>query len=635
LIRHLDLSLICVRAVADGDLSARIPVSGSADELGELQQSINVMVATIQARTRQQQATANALRNSQAEISDRLLRVQRQQAALAVIANHPTSVQGDFEAALPVITATVADALDVARVGIWLLSDDRTVLRCVAMFERTPSQSAVGTMLRTDDYPAYFEAFLSGRVIDAHDARLDPRTQEFAVGYLQPLGITALLDAAIRLAGPVVGIVCHEHIGSARTWQSDEVSFAGEVADQVAQVLANSERRRAVEELERLRGLLRDIIDSMPSLLVGVDAEGRVTQWNREAERLTGRQAAAVHGQPVMTMLPQLAPHLNQVSAAIRERRPYTATKVAQDWAGQSRYADVTIYPLTGKGMQGAVIRLDDVTERVRIEEMIIQSEKMLSVGGLAAGMAHEINNPLAGILQNAQVVCQRLQVDFPKNRTVAAACGVNLESLAAYLQQRSIGPMLEAIIASGQRAARIVENILSFSRKSESRFTPQDLRGLLDRTVELAASDYDLKKKYDFRQITIVREYAADVPPVRCEAGKVQQVFLNILRNGAEAMTANRPLGRVPRFVLRVQPEGEWVRVEIEDNGPGMTEAVRKRAFEPFFTTKGLGEGTGLGLSVSYFIITENHGGTLAVSSVPEQGANFIIRLPQRVRTG
>jgi signal transduction histidine kinase len=123
-------------------------------------------------------------------------------------------------------------------------------------------------------------------------------------------------------------------------------------------------------------------------------------------------------------------------------------------------------------------------------------------------------------------------------------------------------------------------------------------------------------------------------VPVVPCEATKIQQVFLNILRNGAEAMVEARghEAGEEesePRFVLRVMREGDMARIEIEDNGPGMSWTTRKRAFEPFFTTKGPGAGTGLGLSVSYFIITENHGGTMAVASAGGNGTTFTIRLP------
>jgi signal transduction histidine kinase len=150
---------------------------------------------------------------------------------------------------------------------------------------------------------------------------------------------------------------------------------------------------------------------------------------------------------------------------------------------------------------------------------------------------------------------------------------------------------------------------------------------------VDLAGSDYDLKKKYDFRQVEILREYAFDVPPVLCEAGKIQQVLLNLLRNGAEAMQemAGKGDGYQPRFILRLGHEKEAgkVRIELEDNGPGMDAAVCKRVFEPFFTTKPTGKGTGLGLSVSYFIVAENHGGEMSVVSAPGKGTTFIVELP------
>jgi signal transduction histidine kinase len=126
------------------------------------------------------------------------------------------------------------------------------------------------------------------------------------------------------------------------------------------------------------------------------------------------------------------------------------------------------------------------------------------------------------------------------------------------------------------------------------------------------------------------VKEFAADLPRVPCEKSKIQQVLLNVLRNGAEAMAEKETWdGLPPRFVLRTSSEGDMARIEIEDNGPGMDEATRKRVFEPFFTTKSVNRGTGLGLSVSYFIITEDHGGTLTVSSAEGKGTTFVIRLP------
>lgn len=273
------------------------------------------------------------------------------------------------------------------------------------------------------------------------------------------------------------------------------------------------------------------------------------------------------------------------------------------------------------------MIRLDDVTERVHMEEILIQSEKMLSVGGLAAGMAHEINNPLAGMIQNAQVLRDCLSPGLERNVRVAVECGTTIEAINQYAEKREIPSMLNSIIGAGRRAAEIVENMLTFSRKSESKFAPHSLAELCDKTIQLAESDYDLKKKYDFRQIAIMREYQPDVPDILCEGTKIQQVLLNLLKNSAQAMAGMKD--RAPQITLRIWKEMEMACVEIEDNGPGMDETMRKRVFEPFFTTKEVGEGTGLGLSISYFIITENHGGTIGVQSTPGHGVKFTIRLP------
>jgi signal transduction histidine kinase len=265
----------------------------------------------------------------------------------------------------------------------------------------------------------------------------------------------------------------------------------------------------------------------------------------------------------------------------------------------------------------------------VRIEEMMVQSEKMLSVGGLAAGMAHEINNSLGVILQASQNVLRRVSPELSANVQAAEACGTTLASIRRYLEEREVSQFLQDIRDSGLRAAEIVENMLAFSRKPDAGGSLTPLADLLERTLLLAENDYDLRRRYDFRQIEIVREYHPDAPPLVCQPSRMQQVFFNILRNGAEAMNESRDSGRPPRFILRVLPQAHTVRVEIGDNGPGMDETTRKRVFEPFFTSKPPGVGTGLGLSFSYFIVTENHGGTLSVTSSPGAGSRFVIELP------
>ena len=390
-----------------------------------------------------------------------------------------------------------------------------------------------------------------------------------------------------------------------------------------------NESRQADQEMARMRHYLKNFVDAMPSILVGVDLQGRVTQWNRSAGLMTGVEDSFALGQPVTGLLPMLTPHMDMIYEAIESETARQVEKAVCCHEDIRFYADISAYPIVTGRDKGAVIRVDDVSQRVRMENMMVQSEKMMSVGGLAAGMAHEINNPLGGMLQNLQNVKRRLSSGLPANEAEASACGTRLETIGCYLERRGIYQFLDNIQRSGERAAQIVDNMLNFSRHSESRKTPIDLAVLLDKTVELAAHDYDLKKKYDFRDIRIVREYDPDMAPVPCVASEIEQVVLNLLRNAAQAMSGGGRNDKRPCITLRLRREKDMAVIEVADNGPGMDAGHLNRIFEPFYTTKEVGVGTGLGLSVSYFIITNNHNGFLFAESSAGQGATFIIRLP------
>lgn len=383
--------------------------------------------------------------------------------------------------------------------------------------------------------------------------------------------------------------------------------------------------------LKTTKEYIDNILNSMPSMLISLDSNLAITQWNNRAEELTGIPSHNAVGKPVFDVAADLRPLEENIRNTIARNEIYLQPRQPRAGAGGMVYEDIAVYPLVSRYVEGAVIRVDDVTEHVKMEQMVVQSEKMMSVGGLAAGMAHEINNPLAGMMQNAQVVLRRINEDIPASIAEAESAGTTLETIRRFMVNRGITRQLESIHHAGIRASQIVQNMLSFSRKDYAGKSLHTISEILDLTLELAKSDYDLKKQYDFKTIEIDKAYEPGLPQVSCEASKIQQVFFNILKNCAEAMQDRDPnSSREPaKIKLRVFHKDPDVIVEIADNGPGMDEAVRKRIFEPFFTTKPVGKGTGLGLSVSYFIITDNHRGKMNVVSEAGKGSRFIIHLP------
>ncbi|WP_051249563.1 PAS domain-containing sensor histidine kinase [Maridesulfovibrio zosterae] len=403
----------------------------------------------------------------------------------------------------------------------------------------------------------------------------------------------------------------------------------GDIAGVVLVFRDVTEEYSREKELNRLRNYLSNIIDSMPSIIVGVDPHGRVTQWNMSAQEDTGITTNDAIGQNLSDVFPRMVMEMDKVRESVRTRKAQYELRKPRKCEDGLCYEDITIFPLIANGVEGAVIQVDDVTEQFNLEQMMIQTEKMMSVGGLAAGMAHEINNPLAAIAGNTQNIKNRIYKDLRQNTETASECDISLERMRNYLSKRDIPRMLEGIAESCNRAAKIVSNMLRFSRKSDKRFSECDLAKLMDNTIELAANDYDLKKEYDFRKIGIVKEYSDELPSVYCEENEIQQVLLNLLKNGAQAMNEKEYDEGGPCFILRLKRDDDMACIEVEDNGPGIPEDIRNRVFEPFYSTKGVGHGTGLGLSVSYFIIADQHNGIMDVDSVPGSWTRFGVRIP------
>jgi signal transduction histidine kinase len=242
-----------------------------------------------------------------------------------------------------------------------------------------------------------------------------------------------------------------------------------------------------------------------------------------------------------------------------------------------------------------AIERLSAQRAQTRlVQERLLQSEKMSSVGQLVSGVAHELNNPLTGIMGFAQLLMLRDLDDTSRKQ-------------------------VETIYAEAERASKIVSNLLTFARRRKAQKEPANLNTLIERVLELR--NYDLR----VRNIDVDLELDGALPETMVDANQIQQVFLNIVINAEQAMKDGRADGRL-RIASRAS--GRAVTVSFEDSGPGMTPETVRRIFDPFFTTKDAGEGTGLGLTISYGII-EEHGGKIWAESAPGQGTRFVIELP------
>ncbi len=271
-----------------------------------------------------------------------------------------------------------------------------------------------------------------------------------------------------------------------------------------------------------------------------------------------------------------------------------------------------------------------DISNEVRLQEALIQTEKMTMIGGLAAGMAHEIFNPISAILQSTEA----LEIKFfqaPSAQNLAKTLGLDWEKLTEFFRGLELGSSLKFIRESGQRAGHIIRDMLEFSRKDQEEKEEVLLTDLINSAVNLVRTSLEEKERKAFSELEILIREPAHPIKVRCVPTQIEQVFINLIKNAFDAITQKKNQKHTfsPRIGINILGDDQTVIVEVTDNGLGISDADKRRIFEPFFTTKPVGKGTGLGLSVSYFIVVRNHGGTLDVESRLHWGTKFILKLP------
>ncbi len=395
-----------------------------------------------------------------------------------------------------------------------------------------------------------------------------------------------------------------------------------------------TERKQAEAELKRLleeQDILLGNIEAHVWYLKDWDTYGAV---NNAHAGFFGKEKSMLENRPlreVLSISAEARTCMEGNKRVFEERRQIRSEEWMVNGQGESRLMSITKTPKLNESgeVEYVVCFAHDITEAKKMQEMMVQTEKMMSVGGIAAGIAHEINNPLGIVLQAAQNLALRTRPDFPKNIEAATALGLDMHLLAEYMKKRKLDVFIRDIESAARRAAVIIRNMLDFTRLSESTRAVCDPVGIVHKALALVQSDYDLKKNYDFKKIDVRVEMDDELPVVHCTETEIEQVVLNLLRNAAQAMAEASPPVDSPRISIRVTGIADGLRIEVEDNGPGIAPEIQTRIFDPFFTTKPPGQGTGLGLSVSYFIVTQGHKGRMSVESTPGAGSRFIVDLP------
>jgi len=395
------------------------------------------------------------------------------------------------------------------------------------------------------------------------------------------------------------------YIGLGRTSRgelltSEDVELLQTIAGYVAIAMENARLYYSVhekaEQLQRLKEYSESIVASISVGVIVVDLDERIESWNPAMKNLLGRTKEGVLGKSVSDVLPHslIGEIRSQRGQDLSGREVLKLYKCRLTIGDKPKVADVTVTPLMGKDKQvtGQIIILDDKTERVSWEDQLAQSEKLTSIGLLAAGVAHEVNTPLAVISSYSQMLGKKIGSDSPN------------------------GQILAKIIKQSFRASEIVNGLLNFSRTNETEFRTVEVNDIISETLSLL--EHQLKSA----RIQLEKDLASSNSQIYGNPGKLQQVFLNLFLNAKDAM----PQGG--KLCVKTFSKDTVFRIEILDTGDGIPQEHLQKIYDPFFTTKSTGRGTGLGLSVSYGIIQE-HSGKITVESKPGQGTRFILELP------
>jgi two-component system NtrC family sensor kinase len=362
----------------------------------------------------------------------------------------------------------------------------------------------------------------------------------------------------------------------------------------VSQASIALESARLIDLHDDGRRTWQEVVDAISPALCIVDRSGAIRRANRAFADLVNAPPASLIGRPWQAFAPP--EWTTDLQRALDQQGVGREVELR---TGERTYA-VTAVPISNTDRSAVVLLFDDQTERRRLQDQLIQSEKMSAIGQLIAGIAHDLNNPLASVVGFADFLAEVPNVPA------------------------TIREPLTVVREEAERASSIVRNLLGFARKQDHQRRPTALKPLLDATFVL------LRNQLMAQRVEAEIDIEPDLPMPDVDPNQIQQVFVNLINNAAQAIAST---GRPGTIMVRARRWLDGVAIDVIDDGPGMSDALATQVFEPFFTTKAEGEGTGLGLSISQGIVKE-HGGRIMLSSEEGKGSTFTVQLPLSTRS-
>lgn len=410
----------------------------------------------------------------------------------------------------------------------------------------------------------------------------------------------------LMLKGKRIGMIALGELPEGRHFSTEDMDLLAVLAGYAAMALENANLYRSIQakavELEHMRAYTENIIESINVAVLAMDPQGRITSCNRTFESLYGTTRQLVVDLPVEELLPpDVITSIHKASGKEDWKSVSSPTNIfklsLENKSGSRLIVNLSLIPMQAPmgGASGALIVMDNITEKVQLEDQLLQAEKLSSIGLLAAGIAHEVNTPIAGISSYTQMLLK----ETPES------------------DRRK--PILQKIEKQTFRAAEIVNGLLNFSRLNSRDFKELDINQLIEDSLALLIHQLELNN------IRVESRFDPSLPPVYGNIGKLQQVFVNLFLNARDAMPSGGEIA------VQTGMNESMITVDISDTGTGIAEENIRRIFDPFFTTKSIGKGTGLGLAVTYGIIQE-HGGGIFVDSSSGRGTRFRVKLPTRL---